>query len=317
MLQFAEGFFAGEERDGFYVDGTMKTVWAAELEVLAEIGRICEKYQLQWFADGGTLLGAVRHQGFIPWDDDIDICLKRPDYEKLMRVLREELPAGWQMRHAYHGNASQPQFWACVMNSNAISIEASRLSRFHGCPFVVGIDIFPLDYLPEDPQVAELEENLIQLIGGAVKLARMKDRAREDEETLDGMLRSIEEFSGVGIERAGTDEQLIGSLWTLANQIAMSYTEQDGSQLTQFIYHLQEGRYVFEAAWYEDVIYLPFETFELPVPIGYDGVLRSWYGDYMVKIRNTSTHEYPIYVNQIRSLRDIVKQMEEHAEREG
>ena len=70
----------------------MKRAWAAELEVLSVIADVCERYHLQYFADYGTLLGAVRHKGFIPWDDDIDICMLREDYMELIRVLPEELP---------------------------------------------------------------------------------------------------------------------------------------------------------------------------------------------------------------------------------
>ena len=92
MINFPQGFFETEERDGFVVDSTMKTVWAAELEVLSVIAAICEKYQLPWFAYAGTLLGTVRHQGFVPWDDDMDICMLREDYDKLISVLRDEFP---------------------------------------------------------------------------------------------------------------------------------------------------------------------------------------------------------------------------------
>ena len=62
-----------------------------ELEMLKEVDRICKKYNLQYYLAGGTLLGAVRHGGFIPWDDDLDIFLFRKDYEKLAEVIDKEL----------------------------------------------------------------------------------------------------------------------------------------------------------------------------------------------------------------------------------
>lgn len=73
----------------------MKRAWAAELEVLSEIDKICKKHNIQYFADWGTLLAAVRHEGFIPWDDDLDITMKREDYHRFMEIAQTELPEGF------------------------------------------------------------------------------------------------------------------------------------------------------------------------------------------------------------------------------
>ena len=72
-MRVPDNFLEGEIRNSFYVESMMKKVWAAQLEVLHEIDRICKKHNITYFADWGTLLGAVRHKGFIPWDDDMDI----------------------------------------------------------------------------------------------------------------------------------------------------------------------------------------------------------------------------------------------------
>ncbi len=72
-MDFRENFYEDEVRTGFYVPSLMKRNWVSELEILGEIDKICKKYGLQWFMCFGTLRGAVRHKGFIPWDDDIDI----------------------------------------------------------------------------------------------------------------------------------------------------------------------------------------------------------------------------------------------------
>ena len=87
MLAINEDFFREEIRCGFTVSEMMKRVWAVEMEVLQQIHRICKDYGLTYYAHWGTLLGAIRHKGFIPWDDDIDIAMKRKDYQVLMRVL--------------------------------------------------------------------------------------------------------------------------------------------------------------------------------------------------------------------------------------
>ena len=95
MIQFEETFFEGEERDGFYIEPMMKRVWAAQMEVLKDVERVCQKYNLDYFADWGTLLGTIRHKGFVPWDDDMDICMRREDYMRFIAVAQKELPKGY------------------------------------------------------------------------------------------------------------------------------------------------------------------------------------------------------------------------------
>ena len=91
MLSFSDKYFDGEVRDGFFIESKMKRAWAAQLEVLDEIRRICQANNIRYFADWGTLLGAVRHQGFVPWDDDLDICMLRDDYNRFLEIAPGQL----------------------------------------------------------------------------------------------------------------------------------------------------------------------------------------------------------------------------------
>ena len=75
-----------EVKNGFYVPALMKRSWYAQIEVLKYVDSICRQNNLVYFADYGTLLGAVRHKGFIPWDDDIDIMMPRNDYNKFRKL---------------------------------------------------------------------------------------------------------------------------------------------------------------------------------------------------------------------------------------
>lgn len=163
MLEFDEGFFREEERCGFVVAEMMKRVWAVEMEVLTEIDRICKKHGLTYYANWGTLLGAVRHHGFIPWDDDIDICMKRKDYQALMGVLPDELPEGYYNSSSY-ADLTHNQPLTSIMNTRNIIVDPERRKRFYGCPYICGIDIFPLDFVPRDKELAGLQRNLYTMV---------------------------------------------------------------------------------------------------------------------------------------------------------
>ena len=90
-MKFEREFFYDEVRDGFYIPGIMKRAWGAGLTILSEIDRICNQYDIPYYAAAGTLLGAVRNGQCIPWDDDIDIMMLRKDYDKFKEVLKDEL----------------------------------------------------------------------------------------------------------------------------------------------------------------------------------------------------------------------------------
>ena len=79
-------FCEAEIISDYYVDEKRKKIWAIELDLFIALCDVCRKHNLKFWADGGTMLGAVRHKGFIPWDDDMDIIMPRSDYNKLLEI---------------------------------------------------------------------------------------------------------------------------------------------------------------------------------------------------------------------------------------
>lgn len=111
------------------------------LDILKELDRICKKHDIQYFLAYGSCLGAIRHNGFIPWDDDVDICMKMDDYFKFMEVCKTELSDRFYFQ-SHFDDAKTYVFWNRIGVKNSTSINLS-MSHIHQ-PWGICIDIFPL-----------------------------------------------------------------------------------------------------------------------------------------------------------------------------
>ena len=110
-----------------YVADNLRACQLKQLSILKEVDRICRKHKLSYWLDGGTLLGAMRHGGFIPWDDDIDVALPRKDYEIFCRKSPQILPE-WCFLQNYH---SEPQYYLLgskLRDSRTTYIEMMRIA---------------------------------------------------------------------------------------------------------------------------------------------------------------------------------------------
>ena len=118
-----------------------------EVDILREVIRICEKHKIQYFILGGTLLGAIRHKGFIPWDDDIDIGMTRDNYNKFLALAGKELGVEYFLQ-TFNTEANTPFYFAKVRKKGTKFIEeyCKNLEIEHG----LFLDIFPYDNIPDD-----------------------------------------------------------------------------------------------------------------------------------------------------------------------
>ena len=292
-MNFADNFLKRETREGFEIDEMMKRAWAAQMEVLVVIDEVCKKNNLQYFSYAGTLLGAVRHSGFIPWDDDIDICMKRDEYDKLIKILPKELPYGFVVAGMYAEN-ERLQKAAFVPHLRVIADETlwnfnDYMKRFHGFPYQrVGIDIFPLDALSEDMEQTKIQKNII---GYGIPLLRDWE-ILESQQELEAGLQELERLSGMQIPRGDGTQNWI---WRMLDAVSSLHPIDKAKDLTRYNILAGVDRFQFEKAWFDDVVYLPFENIEIPAPIKYEEVLKTLFGDYSIPKKGMADHDYPFY----------------------
>ena len=301
-MTFTDDYFEDEIRDGFHISSMMKRAWAAQLEVLGEIQRVCETLEIQYFADFGTLLGCVRHHGFIPWDDDIDICMLRSDYMQFLDRAPEILDTWYEVKSVYN-DPTDDIVKARVINGRHINFEKNFLSKFHGCPYVVGIDIFPVDNVPDNDK--EYKDMVTALEFLLRVEASIPEAAPYDSDTID-LIHQIEYNFGVEINYNNRLRHEIKKVYDIVCARYMEKTTKDVGCMMALGAGWKGYRYAREG--YQSYIMMPFENMTILVPKCYQEVLTSIYGnDYMIPKNIGASHTYPFYKEQKQGLKEVME----------
>lgn len=190
-------FEEDEVREGFYVNGMMKKIWAAQIDMLDFLNDYCKMHNIRWFMAYGTLLGAVRHQGFIPWDDDCDIWMLRGDFNRLINLLNKEKNCSIRVRESRL--ADYDGYIPILTNMNLrISFKEDFLRRNHDEPYATTIDIFVLDYYSRNQADEEWRDTAVK---AAINVRLSLEALDEENEDSDD-----EEASGShGLEESKAD----------------------------------------------------------------------------------------------------------------
>lgn len=304
---FIEDIDRDEMRSGFLVTSHRKKLWNVQIGLIQEFARICKKHNLRWFAFYGTLLGAARHKGFIPWDDDSDVIMFREDYEKFKQVAQNEVKAPYFLDDwtNYRREDSENP----LLESEAhLPLIPRNQERIVGWPFCypsikfrdsrttmiayperpgimnqgIFIDIFPLDAVPP---FSDKNQALNFNVARELFLATAyPDKIRE-------VMKKNHKFA-----LAENDLQKFLKLsfkqktYSLENFLRRTFPKPERvNQLRDWC--LMGNNFSYDVADFRDVVYLPFETIEVPAPIGWENVLKARYGDWQ-KMIFTHTHSF-------------------------
>lgn len=289
IMELTRDFFYDEVRNGFYVPSIMKRAWGAELTILLEIDRICKKHNIPYYLGFGTLLGAVRNQGFIPWDDDIDLLMFRGDYYRFTNLLEQELPKELELLSIEKD--SEFRGLNAVISMTRERFQNDIFQKYCAFPYCAFVDIFVLDELAYSEEEESYRRSLFRLLLKIIDI--MRDNG-EKSESVEKELREAEELFQVRFDR---NVPLEGQIRQFMERSFQCFNGRGGSRIaTMPIYMMRGSAYPVKA--FETTKYLRFCGKEFPVPGDYEKILEIDYGDYRNNVKAGGEHDYPFFKTQ-------------------
>ena len=256
-----------------YTDEQLKAVQSKELSILLKFDSICKKNGLKYQLFAGTLLGAVRHKGFIPWDDDIDVCMLRKDYDAFLQYATpSELGSDFFLQTYITDPDSVVQFAKLRLNNTIFEPDNEvSLSSHKG----IYIDIFPLDnVMPDTREGLKQYKDFYRIY--SIVTSTVLSRVKTSQTSWKKALRLFFYIITRIIPKRYFDNKL--------QKILRRFDNID----TEYVNHMTNGtggnrmeRFLMPRKTFEDVIEVEFEGLMFPAPRDYDAVLKRCYGDYM------------------------------------
>lgn len=277
-------FLEEEIRCEHLVTTKMKEIWAVELDLLAEFQRVCEKYNIRYFASGGTLLGAVRHKGFIPWDDDLDIEIFREDYLKLCEIGPKEFKKPYVFQNEYSESGSLRGF-SKLRNSQTTAIYPEEKQHcYDGYDKGIFIDIFPLDSILDSKAEQNKKKKTVDKYSRAyLSSVDIYYNRKKNQHSLNGKVKQI-------IRPLLYFPCKWSKTWLHRKyEKACAYGNDRQTEMVA-IYCIYNQRTKHHREDYKDSVIMDFEFLKIPVPVGYDHWLTNAFGNWHEFVKGGALH---------------------------
>ena len=259
------------------------------IDVLSVFIRICEAQGLRYFCAGGTAIGAVRHQGMIPWDDDIDVFMPRPDYDRFLRLAAHSMPEGYELLSPY-ATKDYPMYFAKMCNARTTLLENERIP----CVFGLYIDIFPLDGACDDVETCYREKRRFKRLMNKLEAVSTHNSFGEYV----GLLTKRREWGRFAVKTVAFCCRSWLRRWLLKQMDSIAYGHDYAlsSRVVTYsgAYQRQE---IYPKAWLETPQMFAFEGLMVNLPHDYDAYLRHFFGDYMTlpPVEQRASHHQKVF----------------------
>ena len=267
-ISLPEDFLKEEIRDDYVVTEKTKKIWAVELDLLAELLRVCSKYDIKVSVFAGTMLGAIRHKGFIPWDDDLDVCLTRENYNRLLEVAEQEFQYPYFLQTALSDKEYFCKY-ARLRNSETTGLISWQKSLNYNNG--IFIDVFILDGFIENR--FKLKKQLLDrdIITACIHSHHKKINDKN----------IVKRMTKLTLQKCVLRNVKYESLYYKYISVMKRY-EKDTTRRT-LLTHSQYfiNRYWCNVSDLENLIMVPFEHLNVPISANYHEILTHTYGDYM------------------------------------
>ena len=251
------------------MDSELRKSQLLQLQIALEIKRVCQLHQIPYFMIAGTLLGAVRHKGFIPWDDDMDIGMLREDYDRFVQACKVDLDSRYFLQ-TWDTDSHFGLPFAKLMLKGTAYVERNAVKV--DCQKGIFVDVFPFDNVPEDEEKQKKQDRDTYLLKRLI-LARNGYQVWEPGQ---GGKKAVYGFLSAAAH--------LLPLSVLHNRLLRKMTAYNGEKTQKIVTFGGSYGYQKESIrreWAENVREIPFEDAMLSAPVDYDGYLRAFYGDYM------------------------------------
>lgn len=289
-LDIPVSFYEEEIRCDHTVSRQMKEVWAVGLDLLEEFKRICKVYQLHYIADFGTLLGAIRHKGFIPWDDDIDVAMPREDYEKFLQVAASELTHPYYLETFY----TDPHF--CYGKAKLLNLNTTGYENIYIKRHALFIDIFPLDGVIEDEKLLKKQgQRMHHYFGKALRVVTCSYPWYYKEEgiSLPRRLVRLFEYYKMKLLNISIGGSYHRKIYKKYEEESKRYNHQ-AKLIGDVVGYQADAADKVDIQCVYDATEVDFEFTKIAVPSNYHDVLTQLYGNYNQFVKGGSAHTYAI-----------------------
>lgn len=301
-----EHFLDEEVRCDYKVSHEMKKLWAVEIDLLVELDRVCKENGITYWVNGGTMLGAARHKGFIPWDDDIDVMVPRRDYIKLCKIAPNKFSFPYFFQTEYTDPTSF-RTHAQLRNSRTtaiLSYDFKKRSTFNQGIF---IDIFPLDNIPDNPKEFEVMKRTGSRQYKTASFFHslyLHKKADSLKTRLGNIVRDCWHPIGKHFYK-----QLVQKHYKKYEDIIGLYANDKTKECSLLVFNFGS---IHRRLWsdFDKTTYLDFEFIKVPVPYKYEDNLTRVFGDWHKFVKGTSFHG-GMYFDTERPYTEVYKDFKE------